>query len=103
MCAEVGLVFRARRSSSRDDACNSVTSAQPARLVTETIAGGPASNAGMRAGDIIIGLDGSAVAGVDDLQRMLTAESIGRATEFALLREGQRVQVTVTPSEAPLG
>jgi S1-C subfamily serine protease len=75
--------------------------AASATLVTEAIAGGPASTGGIRAGDIIIALDGSAVGGVDDLQRMLTAESIGRATEVALLRAGQRFHVTITPSEAP--
>jgi S1-C subfamily serine protease len=77
--------------------------AASATLVTETIAGGPAGNAGLRAGDIIIALDGSAVAGVDDLQRMLTGDSIGRATEVAVLRDGQRVQLMITPSEAPRG
>jgi S1-C subfamily serine protease len=74
--------------------------ASAATLVTETIEGSPASKGGIRAGDIIIALDGSAIGGVDDLQRMLTAESIGRATDVALLRTGQRLHVTITPIEA---
>ena len=71
-----------------------------ATLVTEIVAGAPASKGGLRAGDIIIALDGSAVGGVDDLQRMLTAESIGRPMEVAVLRTGQRLDLTITPSEA---
>ena len=75
--------------------------AASATLVTEITEGGPASIAGIHASDIIIALDGSPVGGVDDLQRMLTADSIGRPTEVALLRAGQKLQVTLTPSEAP--
>jgi S1-C subfamily serine protease len=75
--------------------------ASGATLVTEVVPGAPASRGGLRAGDIIIALDESAVAGVDDLQRMLTAESIGRAIDVAILREGQRLSLPITPSEAP--
>ena len=75
--------------------------AATATLVTETIAGGPASTGGIHAGDIIIALDGSAVGGVDDLQRTLNAESIGRAIQVTFLRAGQRLDLTITPSEAP--
>lgn len=75
--------------------------AASATLVTETVDGAPASTGGLRASDIIIALDGSAVAGVDDLQRMLNSESIGRAMEVAVLRAGQRIHLTITPTEAP--
>jgi S1-C subfamily serine protease len=70
-------------------------------LVTEIVARGPADRAGIRARDIIIGLADSAVAGIDDLQRLLTREGIGRATNVTLLRDGVQLVLSITPSENP--
>ena len=75
-------------------------SATGAALVTETIARGPAARAGVRSGDIILVLGDSVVAGVDDLQRFLTSESIGRPTKITLLRDGSQLELTVTPTES---
>lgn len=47
----------------------------------------------MRGGDIIIGVAGSVVTGIDDLQRLLTEERIGEAVEVAVLIEGRRTSV----------
>jgi S1-C subfamily serine protease len=74
-------------------------SAAKAVLVTETIARGPADRAGIRAGDIMLALGHSVVAGVDDLQRLLTGETIGRSTTIGLLRDGGQLELTITPSE----
>ena len=40
--------------------------------------GSPAARGGLRAGDIILALDGVAVTGADDLIRLLAGEKIGR-------------------------
>jgi S1-C subfamily serine protease len=64
-------------------------------------ADGPAAKAGLREGDIVTAIDGHAIAGVDDLVRMLTAELIDRETVFTMVgRSGVR-QLTVTPSSRP--
>jgi S1-C subfamily serine protease len=64
-------------------------------------ADGPAAKAGLREGDIVTAIDGHAIAGVDDLVRMLTAERIDRETVFTMVgRSGVR-QLTVTPSSRP--
>lgn len=70
-------------------------------LLTEIVARGPADRAGIRARDIIIGLADSAVTGIDDLQRLLTREGIGRATNVTLLRDGVQLVLSLTPSENP--
>ena len=75
-------------------------SAASAVLVTETTSRGPADRAGIRPRDIIISLGGSVVTAVDDLQRLLTRDHIGRATTVALLRDGAQIELTVTPAES---
>jgi S1-C subfamily serine protease len=50
-------------------------------------------------GDIVVALDGVAIAGADDLLRLLDATRIGRPVEVSLLREGRLVTRTVTAQE----
>jgi S1-C subfamily serine protease len=69
-------------------------------LVTESTPRGPADRAGIRAGDIILTLGTSVVAGVDSLQRFLTSETIGQPAEVTLLRDGSQLVLTITPAEA---
>ena len=75
-------------------------SAASAVLVTETMPRGPADRAGIRVRDIIISLGGSVVTAVDDLQRLLTRDHIGRATSVTVLRDGAQFELSVTPSES---
>jgi S1-C subfamily serine protease len=65
--------------------------------VGEVEPGGPADKGGLRVGDIILALDGVAVAGADDLIRLLGASRIGRSVEVRILRTGRIERVTVTP------
>jgi S1-C subfamily serine protease len=60
---------------------------------------GPAAQAGLKAGDIILTLDGFPVAGADDLIRLLGADRIGRAVELAVLRHGRVERLAVTLRE----
>ena len=60
----------------------------------------PASRAGVLEGDVLIALGESAVAGVDDLHRLLSEERIGVSLPLTLLRRGRRVRTTVMPAEA---
>jgi S1-C subfamily serine protease len=69
-------------------------------LVTGVEGGSPAERGGVRGGDIIIGVAGSVVTGIDDLQRSLTEERIGEAVEVVVLREGRQVTVGVVPIES---
>jgi S1-C subfamily serine protease len=39
------------------------------------------------------------VTGADDLIRLLTGDTIGRAVELDVLRDGARRQLTLTPEE----
>ena len=60
----------------------------------------PAAAAGLHGGDIIIAFDNDPVAGVDDLQRLLTGGRIGEGIALTVLRRVQRLTVKVTPKES---
>jgi S1-C subfamily serine protease len=62
--------------------------------------GSPAAAAGVTSGDIIIGFDGEAVTGVDDLQRLLTGGRIGGGITLTVLRRVQRLTLDITPRES---
>jgi S1-C subfamily serine protease len=69
-------------------------------LVTGVEPGSPAERGGVRVRDIIIGLGGGVVTGIDDLQRLLTEERIGEETEVVLLRGGEVRMVKVVAGES---
>jgi S1-C subfamily serine protease len=64
---------------------------------------GPAAQAGVREGDIVLALDGRPMLRVDDVQRTLGQWPIGRAISVSLLRRIERVDVIAVPSEAQSG
>jgi S1-C subfamily serine protease len=66
--------------------------------VMEVSAGGPADQAGLRAGDLLLAADEVELAGVDALHRLLTAERIGRSVALRLLRGREIMTVAVAPA-----
>lgn len=58
---------------------------------------GPARAAGLRAGDIVLRLNGDRVADVEALYRRLWAEPVGQAIELAIARDGELRNLTVWP------
>ncbi|MGQ0636676.1 MAG: S1C family serine protease [Planctomycetaceae bacterium] len=60
--------------------------------------GGPARQAGLREGDLIVLANGRIVTGVDDLHRLLSGFRAPREVVLSLVRGGALVEVTVAPS-----
>jgi S1-C subfamily serine protease len=67
--------------------------------VVEVVDGSPAAHAGLRAEDLIVGVDGLPVRGVDDLQRLMTGERIGVRCALDVVREGTARTVELVPTE----
>jgi S1-C subfamily serine protease len=72
-------------------------------FVTAVERDSPAAAAGLRDGDVIVACAGVPVRGLDELHALLTAERIGAPMGIAVLRNGDRREITVTPIELPTG
>jgi S1-C subfamily serine protease len=59
-------------------------------VITQVERGGPADEAGMLTGDIILTIDGASVSGADDIVRLLDADRIGRTIAVDVLRRSDR-------------
>jgi len=62
--------------------------------------GSPAALAGLKADDLIVGIDGAPVRSVDDLQRLLDESRIGKLCVLRVLRGAQALYLSVTPLES---
>jgi S1-C subfamily serine protease len=63
--------------------------------------GSPAADAGMKTGDIVVGIDGVPVPDVDALQRRLGADAIARPLAVIVVRGTGTHALIVTPRESP--
>jgi S1-C subfamily serine protease len=59
-----------------------------------------AKEAGLQAGDLVVGFDGQPIRGIDDLHRLLTDERIGKKIPLTVIRGVQRLTIEVVPKEA---
>ena len=61
------------------------------------IGGGPADEAGLREGDVIVEFAGQKITNIYDYTYALDAVKIGVPVQVVVLREGERLEVTITP------
>jgi S1-C subfamily serine protease len=67
-------------------------------LVVSVEPGSPAELAGVKERDVIVGLGGRTIAGIDDLHRTLTDEVVGLDTPLTLIRRTEKLALTVVPA-----
>jgi serine protease Do len=67
--------------------------------VVQVVEGGPAERAGMRPEDLIVEIDGTPIEGMDELQRVVVSELIGRAVPAKVVREGRERELELVPAE----
>lgn len=72
-------------------------------VILETVAGGPAAEAGLEPGDVVIDIDGQPVTTGEDLIGTLRAYSPGDVVVMNVLRDGRPAPVEVTVIDRPAG
>jgi S1-C subfamily serine protease len=70
-------------------------------LVVQIVSGSPAQRAGLRPGDVILSLGGSATPSVDATHRILSRETIGRRLEMEILRDGAKLRLDLKVESRP--
>jgi serine protease DegQ len=70
-------------------------------VVLAAIDGGPAANAGLRDGDVIVAIDNARIETVEDLFAELRQRKPGAQVRLTIIRGGRRQEVTVTLADRP--
>jgi Do/DeqQ family serine protease len=70
-------------------------------FVSRVYAQGPAAEAGLKAGDVIVGVDGFEVADARSALYRLTTRGIGNRADLLVLRGGKQVKVPIAIAAAP--
>ena len=70
-------------------------------LVGDVSASGPGAKAGLKRGDVITGLNGQKVQGVNDLRLRVSQTAPGTNVQLSVMRDGQAKQLSVTLGELP--
>ena len=82
-----------------DEAQAKKTPAGAGVVIEDVTAEGPAAQAGIRTGDILLEFDGERVRSARQLTRLVHETPAGRTVQAALLRDGQRTTVSVVTRE----
>jgi S1-C subfamily serine protease len=72
------------------------------RMVVSVTRGGPAEQAGLRVGDVLLALNGISASGPHSLRAFLESERIGSTVEVRLLREGNVTTTHLTVAARPI-
>jgi len=83
-----------------DDA-RPVAGQKSGRLVVSLTPNGPADQAGVRLGDVLLAIDGKSVMGATGLRSLLGAEQIGTPVRLRLMREGKLRSYNVVVASHP--
>lgn len=92
---QTGRVARAALGVSTRDRPATTDNPRPGAEVTRVVADSPAEAAGLRRGDVIIGVDGEPVASSEDLRGMVLTRAIGAETRLSVERGPTTLELTV--------
>lgn len=67
-------------------------------LLSGVIGGGPAEQAGLRKGDLIVEIAGQTIANIYDYTYALDVLKIGQPAKVVYIRDGRRLETTLTPA-----
>lgn len=69
-------------------------------LVVTVEPDGPAQQAGLMEGDILVGFAGRPIAGIDDLHRLLAEEQLGVQSTLTVLRRADKIELEIVAEES---
>ena len=67
-------------------------------LLSGVIGGGPAEQAGLQKGDVIVEIAGQTIANIYDYTYALDVLKIGQPAKVVYMREGKKRETTLTPA-----
>jgi serine protease Do len=70
-------------------------------LVSEVVPGGPAAQAGIRQGDVIVGFNGESIKGSHDLPAVVAKTPVGQEATVTLRRDGKTQKLPVMVGKLP--
>jgi len=79
------------------------TPAEVGLMVLSVQPDGPAAQAGVMLGDVLVALDGTSVHESDDVQRLVSSRRVGATLVATILRAGSPMEVRITVGERPSG
>ncbi|MBO0857902.1 MAG: trypsin-like peptidase domain-containing protein [Chloracidobacterium sp.] len=69
-------------------------------FVVSTEPGSPAWKAGVQESDVIVAYDDRPIAGIDDLHRLLTDQTVGVESSLTVIRGNDKLKLRVTPEDS---
>ncbi|GAK61694.1 heat shock protease DegP/HtrA [Candidatus Vecturithrix granuli] len=70
-------------------------------LVGDVLKGGPAEQAGLKHGDVIMKFDGQPIDGPNTLKNVVAATEVGKTVDMLIIRDGKELTVQVKIGEQP--
>jgi len=70
-------------------------------LISQVYEGSPAEKAGLKVEDVVIEVDGVKIKNSQDLVREVLKKKVGQKVNFVALREGKRLEISVTTAQMP--
>jgi serine protease Do len=70
-------------------------------LISQVYEGSPAEKAGLKVGDIIVQIDGKNIKDSQDVVREVLKRQVDQKIQFEVIRDGKRVEVSVTTTQMP--
>jgi serine protease Do len=95
--SQIGVTIRDVEDA---DAKTSKLAAPTGVIIEEVADDSPASKAGLKKGDVIVEFDGERVRGVRHFTRLVQETPAGRRVQTSVMRDGQKLNVTIEPRES---
>ena len=97
----VNLTPQLKEEINSDPKANLKIDVDKGTLIARVVRNSPAANAGMKSGDIIQTVNGKAVKNSNEVQQVVETTKIGSSVQVQVRRNGQTVNLNVTPIAAP--